>query len=748
MEAFFETLVEKYPDDVDDLRDALQELQKQKITSVKRLQMLKDAQWQRLGLPMGVEMILREEAEAAAAPGSAPAADVATSASAPASMAEVAPPAALTAAAVPALAAEKGAGGDDSQASVNPMSPTLQTLPAPDVDDSTLRQAVRLMKIEKRGVIVLGLSQHGKTTFMNGLKELQKGSILGHGAVGDGSQRCTVEPEIFQLHQADMPTRFLRFNQLPERKPSGSGDRDAQLREYWEYLSESRDYVSDLALGGCVVSGGGLLAGPRVDRSFGQVTGQVAMRMLGTFNYWMTGQGQEAREAESGSQPGAPETEAPALQLVALDTPGVEDSKGEDDDNMMKIIDKVIEMGELTGIVMVSKCGHPITPTWKEQVKRYYSQFPMLASQWIFVHTSADPYAKSSPHRRDRSSFETAMSERFALVHEAMREVTGDKEFAAAHIFIEADTYRAEPLRSYMAQQHNALYSIVASFKPVTISELPFQKGPKLLKMNGLLLSALETNIDSTQATLKELKHDHAELYKMKEEHSKQTAVLRATIREKDLKLFEYDNDAAVDAVGYISETWQFFSWSRGEVELTSKHANYTLSVVDQSGYPVSKAAVENVEILATQDDGCKQVRVRAVMKQNWSSLNAKVVLSSKMRDVRSAEIDLLKAALAPLRKQLEAIQKDHDREEKLLEGKDDSMRQTTLRYETCRRMKDFINMAWSCETYRGMSAYYQQASDPTHTLSAAELVELFRIQWWGYAKGYYHDDFEPVKLN
>lgn len=56
-------LAERYPEDADDLREALAALQKQKLTSSERLAKLNDGQWQRLGIPMGIETILREAVE-------------------------------------------------------------------------------------------------------------------------------------------------------------------------------------------------------------------------------------------------------------------------------------------------------------------------------------------------------------------------------------------------------------------------------------------------------------------------------------------------------------------------------------------------------------------------------------------------------------------------------------------------------------------------------------------------------------
>jgi len=58
----FDVLIDRYPEDVEALQDAIGVLQQQRLTRIDRIARLNDAQWQRLGLPLGIETILREEA--------------------------------------------------------------------------------------------------------------------------------------------------------------------------------------------------------------------------------------------------------------------------------------------------------------------------------------------------------------------------------------------------------------------------------------------------------------------------------------------------------------------------------------------------------------------------------------------------------------------------------------------------------------------------------------------------------------
>ncbi|CAE7227782.1 cgt [Symbiodinium natans] len=64
---FVSQLRDDHPEDAEDLGEALQVLRQQKINSLERLAKLTDGQWQRLNIPLGIESLLKEEAEAALA---------------------------------------------------------------------------------------------------------------------------------------------------------------------------------------------------------------------------------------------------------------------------------------------------------------------------------------------------------------------------------------------------------------------------------------------------------------------------------------------------------------------------------------------------------------------------------------------------------------------------------------------------------------------------------------------------------
>lgn len=63
-EELIAVLAKRFPDDAEPLREALEVLRRHRLLSGDRLNRLSDGQWERLGLPIGIELILRDAASA------------------------------------------------------------------------------------------------------------------------------------------------------------------------------------------------------------------------------------------------------------------------------------------------------------------------------------------------------------------------------------------------------------------------------------------------------------------------------------------------------------------------------------------------------------------------------------------------------------------------------------------------------------------------------------------------------------
>jgi hypothetical protein len=439
-----------------------------------------------------------------------------------------------------------------------------------------------------------------------------------------------------------------------------------------------------------------------------------------------------------------------AIQICALDTPGVEDNKGEDDEHIEKVIEMVLELESLSGLAMVTKCGHPITPAWKSQVLRYYQLFPMMKAQWVFIHTNADPCALNSPSRRKTSSFEEHAIRRRKLVDEAMLDLTGDPHFGAAHIFIESDVQPmqlvGEGLKSYMAQQHNTLYTLIANFSPVRISNLPFCKGPKLLAIDSALVSALDASINAITATLSEYKKDIAELVKLRNNHQKERESLEKKVSDMGFEIARYDHEGFEDVVMHVNQERRFWNFARDTKTVIAKHADFQVAITDISGYE-KFYLVEEREKRQTQPlpDGAVALTITVCVRWIWTKLKGKIVVRSPSRLVHATTIAKKKGLLAAASAELAQVKERQQEKEKELLCKEHKESETLRRHNTAMAVKTFLNAAWSVKVWRAMKPFYHQCTPSTDSTT---LMNTFMTTWltWRAATKQEPLGFEPVQ--
>eukprot|EP00931_Biecheleriopsis_adriatica_P111758 TRINITY_DN8621_c0_g1_i6.p1 TRINITY_DN8621_c0_g1~~TRINITY_DN8621_c0_g1_i6.p1 ORF type:complete len:503 (+),score=87.80 TRINITY_DN8621_c0_g1_i6:1359-2867(+) len=444
------------------------------------------------------------------------------------------------------------------------------------------------------------------------------------------------------------------------------------------------------------------------------------------------------------------EPKAPPLQILAIDTPGVEDSEGEDDENTEKVIDAVLENRYLSSIVMVTKIGHPITHTWKVQVERYYKLFPMMASQWIFVHTNADPYARNSMARVDTSSFERHCQETQAAVNKVMVEVTGDHEFDAAHLFVESNVVD-EPLKAVLAFEHNVLYNLIANFDPVRIDSLAYEKGPILRGIDNELRGALSAAIIATTQTLQESNEELGRLFALKDEHMKQRQQAVSDISSLTIQKDEIDHNGNVDTIAYVDAPWRFFHYPRASATLYTKHPRYEVSIIDTTGYE-TKGLKQDVDGIRVEEapGGLYKLKVHVVYKYILYPLRGKIVVSSKSRDVHADKILDLKVRIAAAKEALQVLAATQELEEANLNLKTEARDQTKMRFKTAGMMRSFLNETWDCATYRQMKPFYAEAKARLgKSWNSTDLLKHFQEAWLAVHKEAIAemDDFTPVPL-
>jgi len=591
--------------------------------------------------------------------------------------------------------------------------------------------------MEKRNIIVLGLSQHGKSTFLNDLVQFQGGHQSA--SVGDGTSRCTSMPEVYEIFSPGEPTYILGCAPLPTTSPKDSQSEhtaeasDEVRRNYWKTLKKADDYdplthkLEPVELGRNLVSGQNLgmrwLSNAAALMVFGNPAARVVADVREVNRLLDAVAGASAEQSPIGMP----------IQISALDTPGLDDSKGEDDAHIEHVITKVLEMKTLSGLVMVSKCGCPITPAWQAQVLRYWNLFPMLRSQWIFVHTKADPMAIGAKERRTTSSFESMATERSRFVNDTLAVLTGDKDFQAAHLFVESDYEEYPALKAYLAEQQNMLFTLIANFSPVSIDDLPFEKGPTLLAIDRSLISALDSTINAFVAAITEVHKDIGMLMQLRTAQAEERKGLDSSISKLQLQLQDVDHDGDLDLVQYVQCPWYWFSHPTAKVDFVTQHAKYKVTVTDMSGYNrtyLQKEYVNQTELPDT--DGLKKLEVGLKVPHVFTRLSGKIVVSSKSRDVYAEKISILKKQLASEQGLLKVMVGTHEAAQMNLGVKNEVAKVTELREKTARAMKTFLSTPWPLSTWKVIQPFYEEYKK-IGGMEAHVMLRKFQHQWQKY---------------
>lgn len=554
--------------------------------------------------------------------------------------------------------------------------------------------------------------------------------------VGFGIERCTKKPEMCNLHKPGQATMMLTCDDLPrpvqqmheQDEEDDIDNLNRRRRELWKELRRHdapEGYMSDVKIHEEV----------HVGHSAIQPT--IGVR---NGNRSLSSQ-QEVNLADGHS--------GPPLQIKGFDTPGLEDSHDDDDDHCVNMIKEVLKWGTLSSIVMVSKCRVPPTDIWKKHVGRYWRQYPMMSSQWIFVHTNADPYAVTSIERRKTSSFEEMCQNRITAVMDAMYEVTQDRNFTAGHIFVECDTDDHEVLKGLLSKQHNAFYTMVANHDSIPIRELPFQKGHRLQSIDNILVGNLDAISKTMIATFTDMKEalgplmqrtlHYAQLHRSKQKQ------LDSVISE----LLQKDNDGYQSVTKNVYESMGFFRHPKQTTRLTSLHSVYDVQVVDTSGYNGQYLTChQTVDDAAHEGSGAKIVTLELKVSVLLTTLRARIV-------VRSPNAMVFRDRIVQLRIDKKTFEGEvADAQARMVQAEQEVVRveskatRATLKMQTSIAMMSFLQSEWTVEQFDSMKPFYDEAKmllvDSPPDRMAADLVLACQGCWQQH---HHNGDFEPEAL-
>ncbi|KAF9331133.1 hypothetical protein BG006_005992 [Podila minutissima] len=176
-----------------------------------------------------------------------------------------------------------------------------------------------------------------------------------------------------------------------------------------------------------------------------------------------------------------------------FDTPGLNDTNGEDEVHIASIIKSLKTAGGIH-LVLVIVGNTPLTHGFQSALECYMDVFPEFQGVIAFVHTKFD-YVNLHPLRKDKVA---GMDERKELLHKIMRRPT------CKHFVIDCDFETTKPIRRCITQ--NIIRQILMEATtnlPVKIGTETVRKTPKMKTIDRIVINKYNAILTATNGTLR-----------------------------------------------------------------------------------------------------------------------------------------------------------------------------------------------------------------------------------------------------
>jgi hypothetical protein len=214
-----------------------------------------------------------------------------------------------------------------------------------------------------------------------------------------------------------------------------------------------------------------------------------------------------------------------------MDTPGLDDSDGNDMDIMAGIISRVSELRYINAIIYVRSVEKPFSASFRRFFQYIQQSMPAISQGILVIHTCFTTQ-KAAQYIRDDTSYSK-------LRRDAFKATTN---LDTLHFFMDNDPDPDEPFA--VLQSLNEVYRLLLFLqaqKPLPTGEMKLLKTKSMCYMDGFILSALsslkiklEKRYDSEIASSKQAKQD---MFKKLRDISAKRTLLTAYQNElKDLK--------------------------------------------------------------------------------------------------------------------------------------------------------------------------------------------------------------------
>ncbi|KAG0018617.1 hypothetical protein BGZ80_006963 [Entomortierella chlamydospora] len=247
--------------------------------------------------------------------------------------------------------------------------------------------------------------------------------------------------------------------------------------------------------------------------------------------------------------PGSPEQ----YQFNLIDTPGLNDTRGRDEEHIGSIYKALREAGYIH-LVLITTRKSAFTPSFRAAIKYYFDMFPEFHGTVAFVHTHFD-YKDLHPKR------DTVFSD-FTKKKDTLNEMMGE---TLARIFeIDCDIKSTKPVRIGITQNIiRKILSLAPFNQPVTMNRTLVLKSPRMKDIDNVLIDRYKAILDAQRATLDSKDGTYGNTLRKLYEMETRLNSLRSEERDLEEYVKEYDTDDLVMIYeSKFDESWRFFQFN------------------------------------------------------------------------------------------------------------------------------------------------------------------------------------------
>ncbi|KAF9364478.1 hypothetical protein BGX34_001407 [Mortierella sp. NVP85] len=467
-------------------------------------------------------------------------------------------------------------------------------------------------------ILLLGTTQSGKSTFLEGVKQYANPSYkVKHDRIGKGNKTCT----------QDVHTETVTTNLPVYRLYDLEADANEELDIFSMFLEESVRTFKKL-----------------LERDEGLMLSPEEM----------------------------PDSKWARFRII--DTPGLDDTKGNDILNIAKTFSSLSDIDEIHLVLIINSFETPVLSSQEAAYKSYFQVFEELKNLLTIVHTKVP-----NIHRHPK---DTKIGEKLLERTTIFNEIAGfevpakiidcnlDEETGLTHVCLTRDTIRE-------------ILKMATTKTPVLSHRTNVCKPPAMTTVDDALRKKYEQELDSVDKSISALNEAiklDTQIQKYEEDISANNALIQELDTDDLIQVFDKRFD----------EEWKFSGW-----EWVEEH---TMEFGPQE-FTINRKRVTQQSVNILSEDGGEDEKYwRVRFSRKWvQSGYYHVVLSTtsrnkhkKLIDQWKTEIDVLNRTLVPLR-ELRAVVKHKTGES--IDGTDpkEMLMQFQRRLNRCRKMMNHL---------------------------------------------------------